>query len=145
MLMRKASRSERKVTEELARFRYTLRKFLGFSERAARSHGVTPQQHQLMLGVAGFTGTGRATVSELAEFLQERHHAVSELIGRSVKRGLLYKAADPADRRVVFVMLTRKGAGILSKLSALHAKELAQLRRGLLQNGAEPARKRRAR
>src|SRR5579884_1043720 len=39
-------------------------------------NGLTPQQHQLLLGVAGFTGRGWATITELAEFLQERHNAV---------------------------------------------------------------------
>ena len=33
----------------LAWFRYNLRKFLRFSEKAARQCGVTPQQHQLMM------------------------------------------------------------------------------------------------
>lgn len=116
---------------ELAWFRYRLRKFLRFSESAARSHGVTPQQHQLLLGVAGYTERGRATVSELAEFLQERHHTVSELVGRSVKRGLVRKAYDTSDRRVVFVSLTRKGEAILTKLSKLHKTQTDQLRTGL--------------
>jgi hypothetical protein len=48
-------------------FRYRLRRFLRFSERAARACGVTPQQHQLLLGVAGYTGRGWATITELAE------------------------------------------------------------------------------
>jgi hypothetical protein len=58
------------VVRELARFRYGLRKFLHFSEKTARQFGVTPQQHQLMLGVAGFNGRGNASITELAEFLQ---------------------------------------------------------------------------
>ena len=122
----------KKVVRELAAFRYSLRKFLRFSEGAAKSHGLTPQQHQLLLGVAGFTEHGRATVSELAEFLQERHHGVSELVGRCVKRGLVRKAHDSLDRRVVFVSLTREGRDILSKLSKLHEAQVEQLRSGLL-------------
>ena len=68
------------MIRHLARFRYELRKFLRFSEQAARNAGLTPQQHQLLLGVAGFTGRGWATISELAEFLQERHNAVVGLV-----------------------------------------------------------------
>src|ERR1700722_561865 len=79
------------VIRELAMFRYSLRKFLRFSEKAARQFGVTPQQHQLMLGVAGYTGRGTASISELAEFLQERHHSVVELIERAVQNGLVHK------------------------------------------------------
>jgi len=81
------------VIRDLARFRYALRKFLRFSENGARQCGVTPQQHQLMLGVAGYTGRGLATVSELAEFLQERHHSVMGLVERGQKRRIPFPAA----------------------------------------------------
>ena len=124
--------SDAQAVRDLAWFRYSLRKFLRFSERAARNHGLTPQQHQLLLGVAGYAEGGRATVSQLAEFLQERHHAVSELVGRCVKRGLVRKAADAEDRRVVQVSLTSKGESVLAKLSKLHCTQVAQLRAGLL-------------
>jgi DNA-binding MarR family transcriptional regulator len=128
-----------KVVRDLAWFRYNLRKFLRFSEKAARRLGVTAQQHQLLLGLAGYTGRGRATVSELAEFLQERHHAASELVGRCAKRGLVRKAHDTKDRRVVFVSLTRQGEEILSRLAELHRQEVERLKAGLLAAGKPPA------
>jgi DNA-binding MarR family transcriptional regulator len=117
-----------KSVEELARFRYEMRKFLRFSERAARAAGVTPQQHQLMLGLAGFTGRGWANISELAEFLQERHNAVVELVNRASRAGLVRKSPSARDRRVVRVELTKKGRTILMKLSAEHRKELQRIR-----------------
>ena len=73
----------RHALRRLAWFRYRLRCFLRFSERVAQSHGITPQQHQLLLGVAGYTGRGWATISELAEFLQGRHNAVVGLVQRA--------------------------------------------------------------
>lgn len=117
------------TVRNLAQFRYALRKFLRFSETAARKQGVTPQQHQLMLGVMGFTGRGSATISELAEFLQERHHSVVELIGRAEESGLVLRTPDAADRRVVNVVLTRTGRRILMRLTRLHDTEARQLRR----------------
>ncbi len=117
---------------DLAWFRYQLRKFLRFSEMAARESGVTPQQHQLMLGVAGFTGQGRATVSDLAEFLQERHNAIVGLVERAAKRGLVRKEHSPTDRRVVYVSLTPRGAAVLSKLTTLHKEEVGRVRAGML-------------
>jgi DNA-binding MarR family transcriptional regulator len=113
---------------DLARFRYSLRKFLRFSENAARQFGVTPQQHQLMLGVAGFTGRGSATISELAEFLQERHHSVVELTERAVQKGLILRTQDVVDRRVVNVALTEEGERILSGLTRLHHDEAKRIR-----------------
>lgn len=126
-----------RVLSELASFRYLLRKFLRFSESAARELDVTPQQHQLMLGIAGFTGSGKATVSELAEFLQERHHSVVGLIDRAVLSGLVRRETAPSDRRVVVVSLTAKGRGILKKLSYKHRDELNQLREELLRLATE--------
>jgi DNA-binding MarR family transcriptional regulator len=121
-----------RVTRELAWFRYSLRKFLRFSEKAARARGITPQQHQLLLGVAGHTGRESATISELAEFLQERHHGVGELVNRTIKLGLIQKSPDADDRRFVVVALTGKGRALLAKLSELHKSQLEQLRSGLL-------------
>ena len=121
-----------KIVSELAAFRYLLRKFLRFSESAAREADVTPQQHQLMLGIAGFTGSGRATVSELAEFLQERHHSVVGLIDRAVLGGLVRRESDPSDGRIVVVSLTSRGCSILKKLSLAHRDELYRLRKELL-------------
>lgn len=118
---------------DLALFRYSLRKFLRFSEKAAREFGVTPQQHQLMLGVAGFTGRGSASVSELTEFLQERHHSVVELIERAVQNGLVYRERDTVDRRVVLVFLTPLGRDTLSKLATLHQQEIGRVKAGFLE------------
>ncbi len=120
------------AVSEIAAFRYTLRKFLRFSESAARKASVTPQQHQLMLGIAGFTGTGRATVSELAEFLQERHHSVVGLIDRAELSGLVRRESDPRDRRVVNVSLTPRGRSILRRLTVEHQDELYRLHEVLL-------------
>ncbi len=120
------------VVGELANFRYRIRKFIRFSESEARKAGVTPQQHQLMLGIAGFNGTGRATVSELAEFLQERHHSVVGLIDRAVSSGLVKRENDSTDRRVVLVSLTPRGGSILKRLSLTHEAEVRRLRDGLL-------------
>jgi DNA-binding MarR family transcriptional regulator len=113
---------------QLAQFRYQLRRFLRFSEKAARGAGVTPQQHQLLLGVAGFTGRGWADISELAEFSQERHNAVVELVNRASRARLVRKLRSAEDGRVVRVELTPRGQAILMKLSALHRKELQRIR-----------------
>lgn len=110
--------------QTLAQFRYTLRKFLRFSEEAARSCGITPQQHQLMLGIAGFSDTGSTTISQLAEFLQEKNHSVIGLVERAAQSGLVVRQQSPADRRVVLVSLTPHGEEILLKLSEIHENQV---------------------
>lgn len=121
----------------LAWFRYGLRRFLRFSEHATRSLGVTPQQYVLLLGVAGYTGRGWATISELAEFLQERHNAVVGLVKRAEGRALVRKDQSARDRRFVRVRLSRQGAALLRRLVNLHLQELKRIQfqvRGALQD-----------
>ncbi|MFP5228339.1 MAG: MarR family winged helix-turn-helix transcriptional regulator [Acidobacteriota bacterium] len=123
---------DRGMMRELAQFRYTLRRFLRFSEKAARACGVTPQQHQLMLGIAGFTEEGRATISDLAEFLQERNNSVVGLVERAVESGLVKRQESKTDRRQVIVTLTPRGEEILSTLSHLHHDEMRRVRAGFV-------------
>jgi len=110
--------------EKLAAFRYTLRRFLRFSEEAAREEGITPQQHQALLAIAGFPEGDRVMISELAERLQLRHHSTVELINRLEAHGLVARATGTADRRRVFVSLTPTGDEVLSRLSLAHREEL---------------------
>jgi DNA-binding MarR family transcriptional regulator len=115
------------ILRRLAWFRYNLRRFLRFSERATHEHGLTPQQYLLLLGIAGYTGRGWATISELAEFLQERHNAVVGLVQRACRKGLVRKAQRGRDRRFVRVRLTRQGATALKSLAQLHLEELKRV------------------
>jgi DNA-binding MarR family transcriptional regulator len=79
----------------------------------------------LLLGVAGYTGRGWATISDLAEFLQERHNAVVGLVERASRRGLVQKSVIARDHRFVRVELTPQGSHILAQLAKLHHRELA--------------------
>jgi DNA-binding MarR family transcriptional regulator len=115
------------LIRRLARFRYHLRQFLRFSEKAARAANLTPQQHQLLLGVAGYMDRGWATIGELAEFLQERHNAVVGLVNRAARRGLVRKEQGDRDRRFVCVHLTAQGTALLAQLSQLHREEAGRL------------------
>src|SRR6266516_4622905 len=124
------SSPDRLLIRQMAWFRYQLRQFLRFSEKAARACGVTPQQHQLLLGVAGYTGRGWATVSELAEFLQQRHNAVVGLVERAAQKGLVQKEQGARDRRFVRVLLTAQGETVLAKLTQLPRYERDPLRVG---------------
>jgi len=115
------------VLRRLAWFRYSLRRFLRFSEKATHEHGLTPQQYLLLLGIAGYTGRGWATISELAEFLQERHNAVVGLVQRACRKGLVRKDQRGRDRRYVRVRLTRQGTTTLNSLAQLHLGELERM------------------
>ena len=110
--------------QALAEFRYQLRRFLRFSEEAARAVGLEPQQHQLLLALKGLPDERMATVGELAERLQIQHHSTVELIDRMVERNLLERSRDENDQRRVIISLTPYGEEVLRKLSLLHHEEL---------------------
>ncbi len=110
--------------QSLAEFRYQLRRFLHFSEQAARSVGLEPQQHQLLLALKGLPHGRTATVSELAERLRIQHHSTVELINRMVDRNLLERSRDESDQRRVIIHLTPYGEEVLRKLTLLHRTEL---------------------
>jgi len=113
--------------EELARFRFGIRRYLRFSEETVRSHGMTPQHYQLLLALKGFPGREWATMGELADRLQLRHHSVVELVNRAQTQGLVQRAPHPTDARAVRVQLTPHGQLALARLSALHRDELRRM------------------
>ena len=111
----------------LAEFRYELRQFLHFSERAAVAAGLQPQQHQLLLQVTGAPEGEAVTIAYAAERLSLRHHSVVELVNRSEREGLLTRTVDTRDRRRAILELTRKGELVLDRLAEDHARELTEM------------------
>lgn len=116
--------------ETLARFRYQLRRFLRFSEEVTHRHGVTPLQYQLMLQIQGYPGRRWATVVELAERLQAKHHGVVSLVSRCEAAGWVQRVESRGDKRRVEVHLTPQGRACLERLARLHLEELHSVREG---------------
>lgn len=116
----------------LAEFRYRIRRFLRFSEAAAREAGLEPQQHQLLLAAAA-AADGPATVGELAERLQLKAHSVDELVTRAEGNGLVRRRRSDDDRRLVRVEPTGRGRRALASLSGSHREELRAAAHGLIQ------------
>jgi DNA-binding MarR family transcriptional regulator len=108
----------------LAEFRYRIRVFLNGSEQAARSMGLEPQQYLLLLAVRGLPLRREASIRELAERMQLRHHSVVELVDRLERRSLLRRERSRQDRRQVIVHLTARGEKVLSRLAAQRLGEL---------------------
>ncbi len=119
--------------QALAEFRYQLRRFLRYSEQAARAAGLEPQQHQLLLAIKGLPKGKKATISTLAERLQLEHHSTVELIDRLVERGFVERCRDEADQRRVHVNLTPHGEEVLQKFSRSHQAELRSVSPALVQ------------
>lgn len=117
----------------LAEFRYQIRRFLHFSESAARAAGLEPQHHQVLLAVRGLPEGQTATIGTLAERLQLQHHSVAELVARLEEKGLVERHRRETDRRQVLVDLTTQGERLLHDLSRHHMAELRSAGRALVQ------------
>ena len=115
------------LLENLAEFRFELRKFLHFSEEAATAAGLQPQQHQLLLQVAGARKGTPVTIAYAAKRLKLRHNSVVELVNLSVRERLLLRVQDADDLRQVLLQITPKGNRVLRRLSIDHARELKTL------------------
>ena len=111
----------------LADFRFELRRFLLFSESAALEAGLHPQQHQLLLQVAGAPNGTIVTIAYAAERLGLKHNSAVELVDRSEREGLLERIADLDDRRRTILRVTRKGRQVLGRLAGDHARELNEM------------------
>lgn len=112
----------------LAEFRHALRRFLAFSEQAAREHDITPAQQQLLLAIRGSTAARQPSTSDLADALQLRLHSVGELIDRAATNGYVERRTDPDDARRTLLELTEHGRSVLDSLSLLHRGELRTFR-----------------
>jgi DNA-binding MarR family transcriptional regulator len=108
----------------LAEFRHQLRKFLLASENAALQAGLHPQQHQLLLTVAGAAPGTSPSIAYAADLLGLKHNSVVELVDRCQSQGLLERTADPADRRRVCLRITPRGQTVMDRLSQVHLQEL---------------------
>lgn len=124
MANRPSSAAPSSLVERLAEFRFELRKFLHFSEEAAAAAGLQPQQHQLLLQVAGARAGTSVTIAYAATRLKLRHNSVVELVNRSVREGLLLRVPHAEDLRRVLLQITPEGKKVLKKLSIDHAREL---------------------
>lgn len=111
----------------LAAFRHALRRFLAFSEAAARSAGITPQQHQALLAIKAAPSAADVTVGYLAGQLLLQPHSAAELADRMVNCGLLMREEAPDDRRRVVLSLTSSAENALDALSSAHIRELRSI------------------
>jgi|SRR5664279_5099317 len=110
----------------LAELRYQIRRFVHFSEQAARQSRMEPRQHQLLLALKGLPVGVRPNIGVLAERLQIEPHSAVELSNRLARGGYVRRRRDEGgpDRRQVLLEMTPKGEKMLRELSLYHWAEL---------------------
>lgn len=113
--------------KKLSDFRYRLRAFQRSSEEICKRHGLTSLQYLLLLHLKGFESREWATISELAEKLQSKHHATVMLIDRSSELGLVERRVSATDKRCMEIHLLPKGEKLVEAIAWQHRPELNYL------------------
>lgn len=121
------SQLTREDFEKLLDFRVALRRFQRWSEDQAQAAGLTHVQHQLLVAIKGHPGDRPPTIGDLAGYLLQRPHSTVELVDRAEAAGLVARAADAGDGRVIRVVLTSDGDRIMQELTAAHLERLRDL------------------
>ncbi|MBA2871955.1 DNA-binding MarR family transcriptional regulator [Anoxybacillus calidus] len=92
-------------------FSITGRKFA--AEMAEKGMGLTGPQF-FILNV--LSKKGRCTVTELAEDMMVKPSAITTMVDRLYKSGLVLRKRDESDRRVVYIQLSDLGAETFEKV-----------------------------
>jgi DNA-binding MarR family transcriptional regulator len=113
--------------EMLAAFRFRLRQFLSFSDRAAEAVGLTQQQYQALLVVRAHAGPALITISDLAAQLLIKHHSAVGMVNRLEAEGLVRRERSADDGREVGIRLTPGGQRLFDRLASIHRSELRRV------------------
>jgi len=113
--------------QNLSDLRYRLRAFQRASEAICKKHGLTSLQYLLLLHLKGFESREWATISELAEKLQSKHHATVMLIDRCSELELVERRESASDKRCIEIHLLPKGEKLVEAIAWQHRPELNHL------------------
>ncbi|HEY5798011.1 MAG TPA: MarR family transcriptional regulator [Bosea sp. (in: a-proteobacteria)] len=86
-------------------------------EAFGRTIGLTGSQFAVLLGVAYRQGEDGVSIRDLAEHVHLFATHVTTEVGQLMRKGLLIKRPNVADRRSVLVRLTKQGEGAVAGLA----------------------------
>lgn len=112
--------------QKLEEFRFRIRRFLNFSEAAARASGLEPQQHQALLVLKAIQRGQAPTIGYLAGRLLLKHHSAVGLVDRLEALEMVRRVTAREDARQVLIRLTAHGNRVLRRLSIAHRIELEE-------------------
>ena len=94
--------------ETVAQLRLALRRFQAATDEVTRAHGLTSRQYDLLAVLHAPSRRG-ALASEIADDLGISRNAMTELVSRAAKAGLVRRSIDQADGRRKPLLPTRTG------------------------------------
>ena len=85
--------------------------FKQYIDQTFKNYGLTSEQYGVLLSIAYLGEPARIT--DIARYLERSPNSVSMIVDRMVKVGLVKRARDRTDRRVVYVSKTSKAEATL--------------------------------
>jgi DNA-binding MarR family transcriptional regulator len=79
-------------------------------DRVFEEHGLTTEQYSVLVSLSYLGQPARVT--DIAQWLERSTNSISMIVDRMVKAGLVRRARDKVDRRVVYVSKTSKAESL---------------------------------
>jgi DNA-binding MarR family transcriptional regulator len=95
--------------ETIARLRSALRRFQAATDEVTLAHGLTPRQYDL-LALLHAPSRGVVVASEIADELCISRNAMTELVSRAERAGLVRRSGDRTDARRKPIAATSAGS-----------------------------------
>ena len=100
---------------------------LEVTSRPLVEHGLSPARWRLLIALRFQSSGSGASIGELADHLDVKEPTVTATVDRAQKDGLVERRKDPADGRVVRVVLTERGNSTLRELMPVIAGRIGAL------------------
>ena len=84
-------------------------------DRIYEEHGLTTEQYAVLVSISYLGQPARIT--DIARWLERSTNSISMIVDRMVKAGLVKRARDKGDRRVVYVSKTSKAESLFKPAS----------------------------
>lgn len=102
-------------------------RFLEEVPRPITEAGISPARWRLLIALVAQSGPEGARMGELAEHLGVREPTVTATVGRAERDGLVKRARDAEDRRIVRVTITPKGLEMVASLIPVVTRRMTAL------------------
>jgi MarR family transcriptional regulator, organic hydroperoxide resistance regulator len=118
----------------IGRIQYKASRFLSQEMKAHHIKGLAPS-HGEILGY--LMARGPLPMSEIGRIIDKDKSTITALVNKLIKQGYVEKRRDPADGRISFIALTRKGMALKPDFLLIAQKLRAQSYKGVTDNERE--------
>jgi DNA-binding MarR family transcriptional regulator len=94
-------------------------------DRVFEEHGLTTEQYAVLVSISYIGEPARIT--DIAHWLERSTNSISMIVDRMVKAGLVRRARDKRDRRVVYVSKSTKAESLFAPATAASFESIRKI------------------